>query len=363
MKQRDIDRLCAEGGITPEQSAAVAAHFHLAEPRPHRWLLLPLALTAGGLILLGIIMPVYAHWESLTPELRMGGGCLLLLACWGLYALLYRSRPVTAEFVAFAAVGIWLADILLYGESYAVRLPFEKGCFIFFCGIVLLPFVLRQRLLIGVVSVTSMVLWVSTCYAARGSDRLFHAAEIGQFCLALFWWAFGEYCRGHRSWSGYHWLSYVWFPVVAFLSVGAYEVFLDGYRAIVLPVAVLLVLPLLRRMPSRAWWLLLTAVLLLCTQFVLTSRNAGVTSLLLFGSGCAFMAAGAAASRRAWVNFGTLVLYFSATMLMALVSSPTGGGVMLILMGGVLLAVVVVLEKQRRRLIRAIQNKTESTHE
>lgn len=394
MKKDDIQKIAAAGLITPEQEAAIVEHFHLNRPQRH-WLMLTLSCLAAALIVAGIIMLVSANWDIIPPAVKMGVGAAIMAALWGLYAWQRESRPVLAETLAFLGAGMWLGNIALYGQIFQLQNPIVEGTALFFAGIVFIPFVVRQRLLIGAVAVTSCVLsimlfdtdasasWLSMRHLLQPTESrvtcLFglHYDDVALiFCtsLLLLWWLLGErFARCGKLTAPYGWVAVpaaLAFILFCSFATGVRGAFLHGGHLLHLTAqytGTALVLHLLCGMEWRdkATWLMALARTAL--PFILCiSPLAGeyLTILLLFIIACVMMGAGSWGRRIAWVNYGSIVVCVSAFLLMAdVLHSYTESGLMLIGGGLFLLVVAVLLEKQRRFIIRNIKNETSSDHE
>ena len=199
MKLKDIETMQNAGLISPEQAAAIAEHFKLNSSGWQKWLLFCVSSLAGALILGGIIMLISANWKSIPDAIKMGSGIALMVGFWITYGKLRDRMPILAETMGLLGGGMWLANISLYGQIFQLQNPFVEGCALFFCGIVLLPFLTKQRLLIAVVIITSFVLLSaaqesknSPLHLPLTSDELCTCL----FLLGTFWWLFSEYCHG-----------------------------------------------------------------------------------------------------------------------------------------------------------------------
>lgn len=394
MKQSDIERIAAAGLITPEQQAAIIEHFHLAEGRHRRWLLLSLCGLAGALILAGIIMLISANWERIPDLVKMGAGMALLVAFWAAWAALRNSRPVVAEVCGFLGAGMWLADISLYGQIFQLQNPFVEGACLFFCGVAAIPFLVRQRLLIAAVAVASYVLLIGTfettpCDSWLSFEAFYYALPfvpdyltrpecemLTAWALTLFWFLFAELCatRGAGFFRSYGWLA---LPATLFmgglLAVCSIEE-TDWCRHLSLTagcagagLAVLALLLLRPRYSSRIAHLLLAAMVAAVPLLACYPVPTLLSVCLTFGFGVLMMLCGSLAARVLWVNTGSLLIAVAAIRLFAdVLDSYTESGLVLIAGGVFLLLGALVLEKSRRRLVAGMakpQPQIASDHE
>lgn len=377
MKRTDIERIAAAGLITPEQQAAIIEHFQLNQGRHRHWLLLSLCGLAGALILLGIIMLVSANWESIPSPVKMVTGMLLLVGFWAVWAWQRQTRPLTAEIFGFLGAGMWLADIALYGQIFQLQNPFVEGVFLFLCGVAPIPFLVRQRLLIGVVAVTCFVLlgasleaaadhWLSLRGLHQSLQQMYPLLRESTFSfmlfwlLLVFWWLFAELCatRGRAFFRAYSWLT---LPATLALASALVCCTLDNRGMSIeqnfpcgLMTAGLTLLMLMLLRPRRPWlpWLVFSAQVVAVPLLFCIPVPPLASVCLTFLCGVLTMAAGSMGARVLWVNVGTLLIAVAALCLFAdVLGSYTESGLTLIFGGLLLLGGALVLEKQRRRLV------------
>lgn len=369
MKLRDIEQMQSAGLISAEQAAAIAEHFKLNGNRMQKWLLFCISSLAGALILAGIIMLISANWEFIPPAVKMGTGIALMLGFWAAYGCLRDKMPMLAETMGLLGGGMWLANIALYGQIFRLQNPFVEGCALFFCGIVLLPFLAKQRLLIAAVIITSFILLpaASECKSSAlhlpiSSDELLTCL----FLLGTFWWVFSEFCRSSAGAAkAYAWtcLPLSLLAVCTTQGLILYGDFFNvdpGIGCSTLGAALLLLIVF--KPKGAAWrpWIpfaILTVGILPAAQ-VFDDANAELLRIIYcFLYALLWIWNGCSAKRIDWINYGTMLICFTGIGLMAnIMESLTQSGFVLIIMGFIMLGAAILLEQQRRRLIRSIKS-------
>lgn len=382
MNAKDIEKILAAGLISPEQGEAIISHFGLRDGRGRRWLLISLCAVAGGLILAGIIMLIAANWENIPALCKMIASMCLLATFWGGWAWQRESRPWLSEVLGFLGAGMWLVSIALYGQIFQLQNPFVEGCALFFCGIVLFPFISRQRLLVGVVVLCSLILLGAMSAADDswlGMRRLLgeHIWQDNNGVLTMqsllllggLWWALAERWRvaGER-WRCYSRISDILLLVhVCVLQTCMYDVPLHIETPSTLLMGMMVILPIvLLAMHPRGtrWHIWLMPVPVISSLIPLWMLCDTVDSSLLgilvyFGFALLLMFSGFLSARIAWINIGTLMVVFAAIALVAdVLDSYTASGVVLIVGGLLLLTLGYLLEKSRRKLIGSVKNTT-----
>lgn len=369
MKLRDIEQMQSAGLISAEQAAAIAEHFKLNGNRMQKWLLFCISSLAGALILAGIIMLISANWEFIPPAVKMGTGIALMLGFWAAYGCLREKMPMLAETLGLLGGGMWLANIALYGQIFQLQNPFVEGCALFFCGIVLLPFLAKQRLLIAAVIITSFILLPAARECESSALHLPITADellTCLFLLGIFWWLFSEFCRSSDGAAK----AYAWTGIpLSLLAVCTTQgLILYGDFLEVTPIigrstlgASLLLLLLFK--PKGAVWLpwipfaILTAGIIPATD-VFDDANLELPRIIYcFLYALLWIWNGCSARRIDWINYGTMLICFTGIGLMAnIMKSLTQSGFVLIIMGFIMLGTAILLEQQRRRLIRSIKS-------
>ena len=401
MKRKDVETMLSAGLISPEQATAITEHFRLNDGRGWRWLLICLCALAGGLIVAGIIMLISANWENIPPIAKMGCSMALLLLCWLGWAWQRERRPIVAEVLGFCGAGMWLGSIALYGQIFQLQNPFVEGFTLFFAGIVLLPFICRQRLLIWAVVICSFVqcvLLMATnespmCLPAIWPKLPWDEYLLGALPLLLgLWWGLAERWRvaGVR-WSGYSWLA----PVLLIVGVSAAQsmMYIPGNfpemnTVLWAELATMPVLLLCLKPRGTGWlpWCGLALVLSLCLPCVLgvsclremtqgfsingchydallpewAGRLSGVVIYMLLS--LLMIYSGWRALRLSWINIGSLMMVYAAIALVAdVLDSYTFSGLVLVVTGLLLLGLGWLLEKGRRHLVKSVKEAQSST--
>ena len=371
MKRKEIEQLQAAGLISAEQAVAIAEHFHLNGGRRWNWLVLSMSTLAGGLILGGIIMLISANWESIPDVVKMAVAMALLLGFWVAWARTRETYPWISEGLGLVGGGMWLGCIALYGQIFQLQNPFAEGCMLFFLGVCAIPFIVRQRLLVVVVAVTSAVLlgalldnresWLSL-RPWISDDSTEMACWV---LLCMVWWLLGEHWRTSAGACR----SYAWIGMVAilhFLFIAQIALLYQEFRADENPVlpGLLLAVPLLLLWKPKGvdwphWGLMMALLSLPYPIGLMLNGSAGgefMGVLCGFAMGGGLMYLGHAAKRLSWLNYGSLMVFFAGIALIAnVLESLTGSGLVLIIAGLLMLGLVWLLEKQRRALAKSIK--------
>lgn len=371
MKRKEIEQLQAAGLISAEQAAAIAEHFHLNGGRRWNWLVLSMSSLAGGLILGGIIMLISANWNAIPDLVKMAVAMGLLLGFWVAWARTREAYPRISEGLGLVGGGMWLGCIALYGQIFQLQNPFAEGCMLFFLGVCAIPFIVRQRMLVVVVAVTSAVLlqalldnydsWLSLRPWMSDDSEVMACWVL----LCLVWWLLGEHWRVSTGFCR----SYAWIGIVAilhFLFIVQVPLLYQAVRAdenMVLP-GLLLAVPLLLLWKPKGvdWshWGLMIVLLSLPYPIGLMLKGAAggefMGVLCGFAMGGGLMYLGHAAKRLSWLNYGSLMVFFAGIALIAnVLESLTESGLVLIIAGLLMLGLVWLLEKQRRVLAKSIK--------
>lgn len=370
MKRKDIEQLQAAGLISAEQAVAIAEHFHLNGSRGRQWLVWSMSILAGALILGGIIMLISANWESIPDVAKMAASMLLLLGFWIAWARTRGEHPLIAEGLGLVGGGMWLGCIALYGQIFQLQNPFAEGCMLFFLGVCVFPFVVRNRPLALVVAVTSAILlgalidnndsWLSLNKWLSRDSAVMSAFAL----LALLWWVLAErwrssqgFCRSY-AWMGIPAMLCFLFMVQIPLLYQAFR-FEKGATELLLGLAPLMLLVARPKGCSWSHWGLMVVLLSLPLPIgmLLKGKEAALLGILFgFGIGGGLMYLGYAERRMAWLNYGSLMVMFAGIALIAnVLESLTESGLVLIIAGLMLLGLVWLLEKQRRMLAKSIK--------
>lgn len=383
MKRKDIDQILAARLISPAQRDAIVEHFRLNEGKGMRWLLICLSVLAAGLIVAGMVMLVSANWYSIPPLVKMSAAMLLMAGFWVAWAWQREVRPITAEVLGFCGGGMWLACIALYGQIFQLQNPFVEGSTLFFAGIVLLPFVSRQRFLIWAVVLMSFVELIALGHGAESylqfenwvpgwrDDYMCCALPL----LAAVWWAVAEkWNTASERWNSYKWIAPV--LLLAGMSVAQGMMYmalppdgLDMTECVIMAVVPVILFALKPRDVAWMPWCGVSAIISLvlpCLFLLGAVEGSGaiperlepfVGILIYFLMALLLMFCGVRALRMSWINIGTLMVVYTAIALVAdVLDSYTFSGLVLVVAGLLLLGLGLLLEKSRRRLIRAVKN-------
>lgn len=373
MKLNDIEKLYEDGFLSAEQREEAIERYRPGTRGMRRWLAYSLAALAAILITGGVVMLAEALREELTPMLKMCCGMGLLTALWLAYFALRRCMPLVAEALAVAGAGAWLANLLLLEELFHLDTPAVETGLVFLAGIVLIPFLTRQRLLIGVVAAGSGMLCLMLL--SSGDSRLslkWLADQYGMTAgmllplLALFWWLLAERAHGSRGlMRGYSWVGVPAFLVflgsvqaallyrqLAFVSKQAHPLGYWLYAAV--PLLFLLLKP--RRAGWGSWLLLAaaTGALLPAAEHLYRHPCAWCGLGICAAYALILMLTGVRCGRVAWINYGSLMVLFTFIGLISdILTSAKISGLALIGSGVGLLLLTLLLARQRRRLVHS----------
>lgn len=381
MKLKDIEKLHRDGFLTDAQRDEAISRYRLDTRGMSRWLIYSLSVLAAGLLVGGSVVLARAHWEEFTPMMKMCGGMGLLAAAWMAYFVLRRSVPMVAEALAVVGAGAWLACILLLESLFHTGTPEVECCFVFFAGIVLIPFLTRQRLLIGVVALTSIVLYIMTLTSNNSFlslHWLYNSHELtmtlGAYLLLLFWWLLAERAHGSRGlMRGYSWVGvpiFIAFLIIVHLPLlhkgitikNAHPLIYDRVLYAVAPLLFLLFKP--RRVRWGGWLLLMvsTALLLPAIAFSLQHHHVVCGLGVCTAYALILMFTGVHCGRVSWINYGSLLIILTFIGLVGgILRSQENTGLVLLISGAGMLALTLLLEWQRRRLVRRVKQAAAAT--
>lgn len=341
-----------------------------AIPVPRRALVYVLTVVAGILIVVGATVQAVARWQSITPLMKSAAAMLILAAAWLGYFLLRRRKPLVAEALAFVGAGMWGANIVLHASLFELDTPGVELLFLFLIGVLLIPFLVRQRLLIGVVALCSYILvqcmagapessWLSLPWVSGAEGTLWSLS----MALVLIWWMLGERCRGSLGvCRGYYWISYPAFAYYLlstqlFLLYGTGAMQAAPYTWCIYAVAALFAFLLKPKGMRRLHWLAATlgslALLPLAVYLPWHSVYRAVWGMFAAAaySGL-FMALCARSGRLLWgvAAIGMAFAIF-VDVLVRIHRSLSDSGLFLMATGLAVLVFAFVLEKQRRFLL------------
>lgn len=389
MNRRDIDALHSAGLITDEQRKAIIKHNTAQPPAelkaPNRGLILFLSTLAVILIVSGAIVLISTHWHEITPFMKASAGILIMLLAWIGCWRLREKKPGVAEALGLLGACMWGVNLMLHGVLFEPDTPAVESAFIFFIGLLPIPFLLRQRVLIGVVALYSFFLltlmlifpepaWLSLSHLSeqKGVTLILYAT------LAILWWLVGEKCRRREGvCEGYYWIAAPSF--IAFLSImqaallyssGVYQPHMGSHlwwlvAALPLPVGILLLKEKGRR-PRLSHILLLASTVALLPIAVYLSYCPTwheVAGLLVCSAyALVLTAAGIRCGRKSWANYSAILMGFVfINLLYHIGTSLTDAGLIIMATGFSVLAFAFLLEGHRRRIIKKITANTPPT--
>ncbi len=218
MKIKVIEQLCEEGVLQRKQLDRIRMEAEKETPATRRWLATCLALLAAALVAAGGWMLMEGYWHLFSPTVRCIGGMLLMAAAWVGWYMQQEKRPQVAQGLALLGGILWMSNIVLISTLYQINGTTPDFLAISLLGLVFLPFLTRQVLLIGLVAGLSAILWLSMVESREDTFLDLHdfAQEHGIICyyisiiLWLFWWLAGENWRSSRGlYRGYRWVGVV----------------------------------------------------------------------------------------------------------------------------------------------------------
>ena len=218
MKIKVIEQLCAEGVLQPEQLERIRLEAEKETPATRRWLATCLALLAAALIAAGGWMLMAGYWHLLSPTVRCTGGILLMAATWVGWYMQQEKRPQVAQGLALLGAFLWMGNIALISTLYKLNGEPPDFLAVSLLGLIFIPFLTRQVLLIGLVAGLSAFFWMSMIECQGDTPLSIHdfAQKHGIVCyyisviLWLVWWLAGENWRNSRGlYRGYGWIGVV----------------------------------------------------------------------------------------------------------------------------------------------------------
>ena len=394
MKRTDIERIREAGLISTSQMDAIITHFHLAGNRSRSWLAICLGSLAGALILAGIIMLISANWDTIPPMVKMGTGIALMVLFWVIYLAQDARHPVVADVFSLLGGGMWLANIALYGQIFQLQNPEVEGCALFLAGIVLLPLLTRQRVLVAAVAVGSFVLLSGMAYTRHADSFLGFREFLGDGkdffletafpALAVCWWMMAERCRGMACFMRDHaWLAVP--AALAFCSMAMVITQRSYYTTMsvtpenmhtwmavlaavaCVPLAMLVFKPAAPRGPWFMLTLATTVMVAVPAVFSMPEYQELPTRIigcgLCFLYGLSLMHIGSRALRIAWINYGVIFIIGAAIGLVSDVfDSLTDSGLALIGCGLFMLLLLILLERTRRKVVSRVRQERRTAY-
>lgn len=378
MKDSDIELLNAEGLITDKQRDEILAQMTNKKaptiPVPQRALVQGLSAVAGILIVVGALVQAVAHWLSITPLMKSSLGMLVMALAWVGYFLLRKTRPLVAEGLGLVGAGMWGANIVLNQALFELYTPHVEPFALFFIGVLPIPFLVRQRVLIGLVELSSFIL-LALMLSPDGSWLCMPGLGAGTewalfMALLLVWWMLGERCRGcYGTCKGYYWVSYP--ACIAFLGCVQYYLLYNvtemptaAHSWCIFAVAAVFALLLKPKDMRRRHWLAasLSSIALLPLALCI-SGNAPYHEVwgmfIVAAYSGLFMVLCVRTKRMLWgfISMAMAVFIFY-DLLVRIHRSLSDSGLFLMATGLAVLVFAFVLEKQRRFLIRTAKTAT-----
>ena len=379
MKASDIELLHADKLITDQQRDEILARYFTKAaavvPVPQRALVYVLSAVAGMLIVGGAIVQAVAHWQAITPLMKSVAGMLMLALAWLGYFLLRQRKPLVAETLAVVGAGLWLANILLHITIFELDVPGVVPLFLFFIGVLPIPFLMRQCVLIGVVAFFSVLLvpsmanapddcwlalpWLESAWGTQWSLIM---------ALVLIWWMVGERCRGCLGmYRGYDWIIYpacVYFlcAVQHYLLYSVPSMQTTPYTWCIYAVVALCAFLLKPKGMRWLHWLSATlgslALLPLAVHLSWHTAYREVWGMFAGAAYCGlFMTLCARSGRLLWGGLAMgMALAVFVDLMVRIHDSLSDSGLFLMATGLAVLVFAYVLEKQRRFLIRQAKN-------
>lgn len=383
MTHLDVEKLYNEKIITDRQRDAILARLVNKQTppvsAPDRGLITVLTTLATLLIVIGAIIVVSTHWDEVTASMK-SAACMVMLAlawigCW----LLREKKPAVSEGLGLLGSCMWGVNIMVNVVLYDIPGSFTDWFFIFFIGILPIPFLLRQRILIGVVAASSFVLLSLMLY--ENSDSILslypYARQTGTAMLLntglmLVWWLVGEFCRRSRGvCAGYYWIaipSFIAFigTMQGILLYGSGNELPMQLWSLAVPLLIIICSTLCK--PVEGTRAQLCAVAICCALLQLVALALGdcpavfhdMLGLLSCSAfALALTAMGVKCNRRSWINYAALMMVCVFFNLMHHISrSVSDSGFIFIAVGVSVLAFAFLLEGQRRRLIKKVTERT-----
>ncbi|MCH5285007.1 MAG: DUF2157 domain-containing protein [Akkermansiaceae bacterium] len=387
MTRKQIEDLCMEGIITEQQREQILARVSApaAQPPalhlPERGFVFIMCVLAAALIVGGAVVLIVSHWNDVTPLMRSISAMLFMAAVWVGSYLLRHKRPVLSEGLGLLGAGMWGVNILLSHYLYDYNDSPADLFAMFFIGILPIPFLVPQRLLLGVAAVSSFIMLPLMLCCKESPLYLNWVLEhewyglVMAVCLGLgiVWWGVGEACRGHSGvYRDYGWVSYPAFLI--FLAVLQYVTLYTGMPPLdmgphgwaALPVVFLIFLLIRPRAVSWGCWGALgaagcgmVAMAVHLTWLTPTYHSVlGLVSMSLYGA--VFLVVGLKSRRQTWINYSALMAALVGFFLVIRICIELmESGLLLVVAGLAVLGFAFLLEGLRRRLVKMVKDKKE----
>ncbi len=214
IQKNDLQRLQELGMISGEQCSQIADFRKPPKKKPFSWVSSVMFVLSAGMIVIGLNRLIAAYWEQLDNLIKIGAVAMQIVAAWIIWFFTRRRRPVLAQFFAFLAVGLWFYAVNMFNSIYRFSDETVDIMAVMFLGVVLIPFVTRQVLMVGFVAIFSAVLWSKMTESAGDSplalnlDSESNAAFFGYVGISLLWSLLGEKWRlSSGMYRGYGWIA------------------------------------------------------------------------------------------------------------------------------------------------------------
>ena len=383
MKRRDIKDLYSAKFITEEQYEAIVQHYNAGEKTPvaapSRAFIVILSTLAALLIIIGALVLVDFHWHEITSPMKVTAGIVIMLLAWVGCWLLAKKKPGVSEGLGLLGAGMWGVNLVIHGVLFQPNTPAVVAFFVFFIGLLPIPFLVRQRRLIGGVALCSFVLlalmlndpastWLSLRHLESGVAMLLVSG------LILLWWMLAErFRRCENFYEDYRWLGPIFFlaylaiiqaPLmynIGGLPVGPLWWIIPGVE---LAAGIALLTPWRGKEQKSLMVLLLGAVGLQAVAVALSACRPtchAVAGLLACSAYALLLTIlGVKSGRKAWINYsGVMMCFVFINLLYHIGTSLSDSGLIIMATGIAVLAFAFLLEGQRRRLIKKVT--TDST--
>lgn len=388
IKPKDIERLHADGLITDEQKEQILAHYH-SGTTSGRWLTICLSFLAVVLMLTGVGMLLYAHWAVLPSWSKVGTGLAALNLVWLGYFAFRKRFPILAEGFAALCGALWLCNLWILGLTYRTGAASEEIHLVFFAGLALIPFLSRQRLLLGIVAAASATLLVNLVVGVEPDSWLYIEAFYGagregniaaaMAALMIFWWLVGERSSGSRGISrGYGWIGIVAMSILLFMAqLLLLHVLIREPDANFAPsglgygiMGATALLAMLMKPRGLSWlnWVAVAGIVCACAPVVealscMESMSRIYPTVFCIIVALVFMLVGTRSGRVRWINYGMFMAFYVVLAVVTnIFESLENSGAALIIAGGVLMIFVFLSFRLRRHMVRkARQNNQSST--
>lgn len=141
----ELNRLVADGFLTPEQRDRIAEHYKL---RKHRNPMLAIVGGLGGVLVgLGLLLLVASNWDEIPRAVKLLSGLGIM---WGLHFAGWKlshgdkTSPKAAGAFHLGGSLMWMGNIALVGQMYNLSSRPPNALLLYCVGIAAIPFVLRS---------------------------------------------------------------------------------------------------------------------------------------------------------------------------------------------------------------------------